>query len=350
MAISFAFSGDTEAPVSKDPQVTILEGEQSKLTMVAPTKATIEGIVREDGQPLVGAEVVISDASDTSGMSADILLMTGKAKSARTNSKGYYKIENVDTGEGLFTISHANRAMPDSYERDILGGSQTQAFDLLVTIVAGQVVDGKGNPCPGMRIDAEVKNEGGTRVSSRKVSVSSSSGGSMFFGSGTGAQREPVVTDEEGKFRLRGVVAGKPIQLVATGDDYAECRSKRMTLSEGAVREGIVLETQAAGSLQVTLLNRSGEVGPMALLELKPVEQESEEESEEEQGMQQVSGADMQLCGDSGLAIFNGVKPGRYILSVNQYVRLGEGDDPRKPDPMEVVIKEGERTKVEMRP
>ncbi len=333
---------EVQEPSGEGVRVTVLEGETTQVELYAPTLATIEGYLREDGVPLVGARVSLG------GQDPGLMRHLGGGGPAdRTDAKGYYRIENVKPGPHTLVIEHDLRVMPVEFAETIVEGLNTISKDLVVTTLAGRVTDASGTPLPGMTVSVEEASEGIRREVSISVSVTSDDEGSVSSSTVMGDGRKPIVTDEEGRFRLRGVQAGVPIQVVARGDDWQETRSERMTLAEGSLREGILLEATPAGRLRVTVVDDQGDPIAHALLRVTPVDPGAEPGAS-------AGPPEMSVTNANGLATFAGLRPGPVRVEVDRFLSLGpnrddEEPDPELPDPQQVTITAGQTAEVTLK-
>ena len=331
---------EVDPSAGEGTRVTVLEGETVEVRLYAPTLATIEGIIREDGVPLVGARVSIG-TDGSMGLS-----MFGGGPSDRTDAKGFYQLKDVKPGTKNLIIEHAQRVMPVEFEETIVEGLNQISKDLVVTVIAGRVTDESGTPLPGLTVRAEEARDEMQRELNLSMSITSdgedTSSSVMVMGDGP----QPIVTDEEGRFRLRGVQAGVPLQVVATGDDWQETRSRRMTLPEGSLREGIHLKASPAGKLRVTVLDDAGEPIPHAVVQASRVVPDDD-------GEPQPSGApQVTVTNSKGVASITGLTPGKVRVEVSQILSMGmvSGEDsegePELPEPKEVVVERGKTAEV----
>ncbi|MEZ5974652.1 MAG: hypothetical protein R3E96_07360 [Planctomycetota bacterium] len=332
-------------------RATILEGETTEVEIVAPTLARLTGVLREDGAGLAGA--VISLREEKSGgsgeMGADMALsmMMGGGPSGRTDANGAYELTGVEPGAYIATVTHPDRAMPAEYALDIVPGENTFTEDLVVAVVAGRVLDAEGHPVPGLKVRAEKKQATTTRTMV-SIAIMGGDGGTMVLGSGTEGDRRPVVTDELGRFRLRGVLAGEPIVIIAAGGDYEDAKSEPLTIPIGAHREGIELVARRGGQLVVTVLNDAGEPARHVVLraELLP-----EENSEEGETPPSPKSQNTTVTDERGQAKFKNLAPGKWRVSQVGTARIGlEDGETSTAQPREVEVKKGEVTEVTLEP
>ena len=318
----FIAPGEEKAEPEMNTQM-VREGEQATLQLVAKGRGQLEGKVREDGQPLARAEVVLAPEDRDNAFPLRVQIMAGQAQMVETEPDGSYRLEGLEVGRYDVFVMHTGRAMAESYSMEIKEGEQQRSFDLSVAVVSGKVVDASGNPVPGLTISVKPKDGQGV---GGKVKISTSGGGGQFQSVG-GGDRLPVVTNAQGDFELRGVQTGKPILVSAAGEGYQKVTSAPIEVSEGGRKTGLELVANRAGSILVSYLNSAGAPGGMAQVQLKSLDNETAPEK---------SGVT-----DEGVCELTGLAPGRYRLWIESDFTDREA---KLPDPVEVTVVAGEQT------
>lgn len=289
--------------------VTIKEGGTGELTMAAPLRSTLEGIILENGTPLVGARISVAKSG---GPRMFTSMIGGGDSGVRTDRDGRYLLENLDPGKVTITVKHDLRVMDFTEEITLDEGINEFSAKLEVATVSGRVVDPAGNPLEGIRISAEEVTEGGQRqmvmASVVMISDDDSEGGGMEMTSAIGDGRKPTITDSEGRFELRGVLPGKPLRVVAEGQNLTTARSKSMTIPDGSLRSGVVLTMVPGCELSVRVVDKQGDPVPHALVGIDPIAEEGEGEAAGESGPRSTTNSD-------GIATFDTLKAGTYNVS-----------------------------------
>ena len=134
---------------------------------------------------------------------------------------------------------------PGTYEYDV---------DLPITRISGRVVDNKRVPVEGVDLSILLEEDG------RRLRDS-------LLGSGEKAQSSTelerrATTDVDGRFEARGVLADRPLVLVARGKQIRTTRSEPFTVEVDGVRDGIELVVRPAGTLRVTVTRPDGSRAP----------------------------------------------------------------------------------------
>ena len=268
---------DSEPEEPSGMLVTIKEGGRGELTMAAPLRATLEGLIMENGAPLVGARVSVAKAGGSMMFSS---IMGGGDDAVRTDRDGRFLLENLDPGKVVVTVKHDLRVMDYTEEIRLEGGSNEFSAKLQVASVSGRVVDLAGNGIEGIRISAEEVSAGGQRqmvMTSVIMMSDDDEGGGMEMTSAVGDGRKPTITDSEGRFELRGVLPNKNLKIVAEGKKLATVRSKEMKVADGALRTGVNLTMAPGCKLTVRVVDRQGDPVAHALIALDREVEDGEE-------------------------------------------------------------------------
>ncbi len=172
--------------------VTVMPQEQTEpiiLTVHPDVGVTLTGTVVDDhGQPVAGAEVMISWNSPGWG--------TGLIARERSDAQGHFRSEPECPLYSYHAQVSAPGHAPAQSERWTAKPGQTHEFNPIVLIatrgvVAGRVSDADGNPISGVRV----------------------------YNRGDGAEEVSTTTDDQGQFRLEGLFEG-PVWVFAEADGY----------------------------------------------------------------------------------------------------------------------------------
>jgi hypothetical protein len=198
------------------------------------------------------------------------------------------------------TIDHPLRAMPALYDVVLELGPNEVEIDLDVTVLRGRVTDEDGKPV--VSADVSVRRKDGSDRRQQGVFMISTSGGAMItHGSGLG---EPILTDADGRFELRGVAAGAALVIeVDAKSAWLEDDSLEVTPLEP--REERALETLRlvrAGSLRVAVSAGAGAPLSFCNVRVDPTEVEGEAEAQYE------------FLQGSGEVHFTGLLPGEWTV------------------------------------
>jgi protocatechuate 3,4-dioxygenase beta subunit len=312
MARTIRMEGGDAPPEAPWTEVTVAEGGQHELTLVAPERARVVGRVREGGRALAGATVRLR----TKGGEDTPFFEEGPK--AETDGLGEYALENVTVGEYVLTVSHPTRAMP--YESDLrVGSGETREnVELPLSIVEGRITDEEGKGVAGLRVRAE-RESGGDSVVREFVFAVDSGDGPISFGSGGGGQ---VTTNAEGRYTLRGVVPDTDLTVVASGQGVQRTESESVRVPVDGTRSGVDLVARKGAGLEVTCRRPDGSPAT-------PCEVRAELQAEDDSDMK------LEITRGDGKARFQGLKPGRWRVTARD---LGAGPDDRERTPTEQTI------------
>lgn len=248
--------GDTEGWTD----VTVLPGDVVPLTLQAEEPCDLTGRITEAGVPLAGATVRLRAAAGSDPL-AGLGFGLGGGASATTDARGRYRLDGVDAGDMTLVVEHPTRAMDHEEPIAIERGDNERDVDLTITTIAGKVIGPDGEPVVGARVEAKRQAEGPQRraMVSFVVSTSDDEGEAAFIGGEPGGP-EPVFTDEDGRYVLRGVQPDVKLVVEASAKDLDKTRSDEFTLDAGDQREDVDLTFVQTGSLTI---NVEGADGPL---------------------------------------------------------------------------------------
>lgn len=250
--------GDRGAPWT---EVTVEPGETAEAFLRAEPPMHVVGRVTEAGVPLTGAKVSLRAAESPLGFPSFL----GGGDSSTTDARGRFRIEDVKGGAATLVIAHATRAMDYEHSLEVEFGENEVELDLGVTIVEGIVRDHGGEPLAGakVRVDREAASSSRTMVSVVMTTDEGDEAGETFVSGGANGP-EPVFTDSEGRYQLRGVQAGVEFTVSATADGYDTAKSEALTLDGGEVRSHVDLAFVMTGSIRIEV--DGGQGRKMAIL------------------------------------------------------------------------------------
>lgn len=278
-------------------EIDVVEGQAVELKIVAPERGLLTGKIREVGKPLVGASVRVRSKSDE----GPDLSFLDQGSGVTTNGQGEYTLEKLEAGDYRVVVTHPSRAMPWEGTVHVGEGSNHFDADLPVAIVEGRVLGEDKKPIAGVRIRAEHKSkeEGGSRTQMQVVMMTSDSDGTaMSFDSAGGAT--PVLTDGEGRYKLRGVTPDTDLAIVATGKDVQRGESEVFRLAPDQVKSNVELVLKQGSTIDVVLRRANGTPGSGCIVRA------SREGSDED--------SKTQFSGPDGKVRFTGLVPGVWKL------------------------------------
>lgn len=283
--------------------VTVVEGGEHSLTLHAPPSASLRGRLLENGRPLVGASLSIAPRDDGDEEEATDFAypgILGGDSGAKTDGEGRFEFEDEGIGPMRLTIDHPQRAMPALYDLVLELGPNEVEIDLDVTVLRGRVTDEDGKPVVSADISARRKD--GSDRRNREVFMISTSGGAMItHGSALG---DPVLTDADGRFELRGVAAGTALVVEVDAKD-AMLEDDSLEVSPLTPREERVLETLRlvrAGSLRVAISAEGGGTLSFCNVRLDPT------------GVEGDAKAQYEFLQGAGEVRFTGLLPGEWTV------------------------------------
>lgn len=306
--------------------VTVLPGEEVPLTLQAEEPCALTGRITEAGIPLAGATVRLRAADDPFG---GLGFGLGGGISATTDARGRYRLDDVDPGESTLVVEHATRAMDHEESVEIERGDNDRDVDLSITTIAGRVVGPDGEPVVGARVEAKRQSEGpgGRAMVSFVVASSDDEDGAAFIGGAPGGP-DPVRTDEDGRYLLRGVQPGATLVVEAAAKGLDKTRSEELVLAAGDRREDVDLAFVQTGSLVIVV---EGADGPLIAIMTRPGE------SAREPRIERLEGASTTV---------DGLEAGAWEVRVNAIGVGGGGAQRITPEREQVDVTSGETATV----
>ncbi len=247
--VSFSSDGDDEEKEDEDwMTIGVVDGETSRLKLIAPGFATLEGVVTSNGIPLIGATVSLSTGSDEERALSEFggdfgrMLANGGLTDV-TNDNGLYEISSAPAGEYTLVVRHPKRAMPTTLGVKLREGDNRFDASLTLSGIEGHVIDGHGDPVAGARVQV-FDNE------SAAMSMQGMFDGPMadFFNNDDEA---PTLSGTDGSFVIYGVREDVPLYVTARLEGFVSERSEPVEVSEGEIESGLEIQLQLGGSILV---------------------------------------------------------------------------------------------------
>lgn len=302
--------------------IEVAEGELVELVLVAAPEAELRGRILESGSVLAGASVSLRKADGTD----QPWMMAGPM--ARCDGDGRYRLERIEPGEYTAVIRAPSRAGPHEVAVRIEPGENRLDLDLGVAILEGRVLDPEGRPLAGISVKAEVIASASAEGAVFTAGLAGYGGGVSVVSLG-GERAEAVTTDAEGRYRLRGVSAGRELRVVAEPGPKLPlaqaARSESLQVGEGETRTVPDLTLELGGELIVKLVGSDGQpVFPAWVIARRD-------------GPQGAGEPRFQPADEQGQVRLTSLEAGRWILSGQ---RLSQG--PTKPVEKEFEVVAGE--------
>ncbi|MGD2019324.1 MAG: carboxypeptidase-like regulatory domain-containing protein, partial [Planctomycetota bacterium] len=282
-------------------EVEVTAGEVATLTLVAPNRVVVTGVVTEGGLPLAGATVVLEARGD-GGVGLGFLGLGSDGPTADTDGRGAFRLDDVEVGEYALKVRHPDRAMEEAFDVEVEAIDTRFEVDLAVTVIEGRVTASSGDPVVDAEVTARRKRPSGGPAA--MIAISSSDGGPQVLSFG-GLGGRAVRTDADGRYRLRGVVPGVALIVTASEPSLGSTESEPLEVEAGSLTVDVDLTFVQPGqvTLRVEGLQADALSRPLALARLDGSGQPTAEFVRD------------------GVASFKGLEPGAYTFSI---VGLGE--------------------------
>jgi protocatechuate 3,4-dioxygenase beta subunit len=313
----------------------VVEGEIVWITLVAAPRGSLTGRVREAGIPLAGATLRLAEKSAGSSGNLGMLFagLGGGGNSARSDGDGFFEFPDLKTGRYTLSVEHPSRHMDNEFVLHIDAGENRFDVEVPVCIIEGRITDPQGEPLAGVRVEAERHRPDGPEVQMRSMVMMVASDGeeAVQIGGGDGGG-DRVTTDEDGRYRLRGVLPDIDLVVRASGPGVQDGSSEPLTLAPDQTEHDVDFTLFAAGKLRVEALAADG--APARFLSVT-----AEFLGEDAENVDSENGFI-----ESGSTLLDGIRPGIWRVSVE--AMGGMGTEVGAAEPREVEVKADEEASV----
>ena len=232
--------------------MTVTEGSEETIELVAPPRGTIEGSVREGGRALEGASLRMIEVREGEDAQERGWMGPNDPLSTTTDALGHYRYEGLRIGHYTLVIQHPTRRMAQRFAIDVRAEEHTQDFNLDVSAVEGRVTDLAGHPLAGLEVFAYVPDQQGYEEQSYQMVLREDDRGSTRVNYEQNGRRS-ARTDTQGRYELRGLVPNLPLRLHVEGDVVETFDSPPLTLAADELRHGVDFALRMAGTIAVQL-------------------------------------------------------------------------------------------------
>jgi len=321
------FAGVSEMDESVWDSVEVREAEFAELTLRAPLKVLVSGVVSEAGEPLLGASVSL-DRRPADGALRMPRLPFGGGPRAKTDSRGVFELKDVTPGEYILTVEHRSRAMPTEVELVVLERDTRRDVALSIATIEGRVFDSDGRALAGVPVRVDRAGEEGGPRAVFSFAIGSTDGGTETIGAFGGP--ESVKTDSDGRYALRGVSTGVKLVVHAEAKGLQPARSEPVELSDNELKSGVNLKLEQAGSAEVAVFRADGTPAQMVIVTATP-EGELAKSAERK----------TEFIQESGKVLLDGLAPGTWRIAVRPVGLGGGGANGATAEPQTLSVKAG---------
>lgn len=234
-------------------EVAIVDGRTEQLEFAAPPRGTVFGSVREGGRAIEGAHVKFVPREPGTEKQGQVYWSGGTDPFATVSRHdGSYRIEHLRCGDYSALVVLAHRTMATEFRVRVTVEPTQRDFDLDISGVEGRVTDPDGRPLAGLSVRCW-RTSGGLDIDSPyQMVVTEDDRGNPDVDWKQITGRE-IRTDDQGLYRIPGLVTQEPLQVGVSGEWVEEAHSSDFSLSSGEVRHGIDFVVRRAGQVHVDL-------------------------------------------------------------------------------------------------
>lgn len=247
--------------------VQVDDGARATLRLTKAPTASLRGIVRENGVPLAGARVTFAEGPEDRAAGGALEQQVGEmlgefgggggrgGRTARSGQDGSYQLNELPEGAHRLRITTRERVMPSVVQVSLRFGENVVDVELDATSVRGTVVDSAGSPVAGAAVSIVPVRAAAQPADPRARAIEEAMGGMDVEQLMGGGGRGQVRTGADGRYELRGVQPGQPLQVKATAKGHSAAMSAVVELTAGGVRDGLDIKLGAAGKVRITVAN-----------------------------------------------------------------------------------------------
>lgn len=240
-------------------EVTVAADGIVTVSLVAPPRGTLLGVVREGGRPLEGAVVKLVPYVEgrESGWT-----WGGNGQdpfSSTTDHRGEYRIENRRAGEYVALVHHGERRMATEFRFTLGSGEQVQDFALDSNAIEGRVTDPDGRPIANVAIGVSRAEAGIQMEPPHSMTLSEDDRGNPNVEWRASRGSREARTDAQGRYVLRGLVENSALHVHCQGDEIENKSSDPITLAPGEIRRGVDFTLRRAGRVRVSIAGNLAE-------------------------------------------------------------------------------------------
>lgn len=297
-----------------------------EIEYVLPAVGGLTGFVTMRNGPAVGARVSVVKEEDADQSERFIRIqdefagLSGRNSGDTTGPDGAFELTDIEPGAYVLFVRHPDVAMVTREDVEIDLGVSTIDVEILMTAIAGQVVNSDGGPIAGAHISVRRFNPEGDE----EVRLTRS-----FLGMSKSTTR----TDIDGHYVVTGVRADAPLQIVVQADGFTDAVSDTVTVAERETREIAAVKLKRAGAVLVTFAGE--EIGD----ELYFATAKPEEGTAARDKIELMRG---------GRAHIGGLTAGRWIIQAQRADRSADGGRDGTAT-VTVDVKPGETVEVELK-
>jgi protocatechuate 3,4-dioxygenase beta subunit len=233
-------------------QVTVAEGSEETLELLAPPRGTVEGSVREGGRPLEGANLRLVELREGEDAGEQGWMGPNDPCSTVTDHLGHFRYEGLRCGSYALVIHHPSRRMPARFPIEVRAAERSVEFDLDVTAIDGRVCDLAGRPLAGLEVWAYPLEGQGQDQEPYQIVLREDERGSVRVNYEQTARRS-ARTDAQGRYELRGLAPNLPLRVHVEGESVETFDSPPITLAPDELRHGLDFALRMAGTIRVEL-------------------------------------------------------------------------------------------------
>lgn len=234
-------------------EAVAVDGATATLEFTVLSRGGLFGTVREGGLPLAGARLHLVDPERAEGGRPNFWGGENDPLATMTDAEGTYRFDKVKSGGYTLEVAHGSRKMVARLAVGIEDPPRAFDVDLDVAVIEGRVVGEDGVALEGIEVQCLNANGRNESQGSWRVLLTEDEEGDADVD-----YRQDIPsaekTDANGRYSLRGVRSGDPVQVQASGDRVQPQTKPAMTLGPDEIRRNVDFVLADAGAIEVVMV------------------------------------------------------------------------------------------------
>jgi len=230
--------------------VFVREGGAHELTLISAPRGSLAGTLTEARLPLAGANLHLVSPETAQG-GAFYFGRAGEDPYAVVSSHdGAFRFADVRCGSYDLVVAHPERATPAKVSVEVLPEGTSQDVELPLALLEGTVTDADGQPLAGIEVGVEAQEQRLLHDFGGETAWSEDPGGSLRPERHRSAPRR-TLSDDRGRYELRGVSTGVALDLRARDDYVVPGTIEDVEVAPDEIRSGLDFALERAGCIDV---------------------------------------------------------------------------------------------------
>jgi protocatechuate 3,4-dioxygenase beta subunit len=239
-------------------RVMVAEGEEQRVQLITAARGSLRGIVTEARVPLGGATLTLESEEQGEEPQGDIWF-DGSAGSnpysTLSSHDGSFQFKDVRCGEYILIVTHPDRKQRYETHVTIVPEGGEELIDLPLAVIEGMVMDREGMPIPNLdvRVSASERSTSTYFGGSSEMTMIEDENGNLRANYGNDWRRRRIRTNSEGRYRIRGVYADRPLTVSVSGGYVISSQVSEIMMAPDEIRRDVDFVLERAGQARIRM-------------------------------------------------------------------------------------------------